>query len=181
LKKASAALVALDLVTIVGCSDGVQRTAAESTTPADTPEPGTSSSANPQPANGQGCANSCETLLWPRVMIAAMDGDGKELTTLTITASDESGRQLMSYLHGCPADLPNRYLCTYGLHGSAGNPEITITFTAAAAAVSKLIDLRPRNYCGREIAYVPVTLSTDGQLIVDDPTYVSPCADFDDP
>jgi hypothetical protein len=134
-----------------------------------------------EPEDGQRCLNSCESQPWPRVIIAARDANGAELTGASITAVDTEGSHLMSYLHGCPPGLPVRYLCTYGLHGAAGNPELTISFRAESGEVSEAIALRPQSYCGREIAYLTLFSSLEHGLIIENVEFISPCLDFDTP
>ena len=54
-----------------------------------------------------------------------------------------------------------------------GSAEVTVTHNGYSA--SELIEDNKFNYCGRDIAYVVVTLHEDGPPTFGDPVYVSPC------
>ncbi len=133
-----------------------------------------------EPDAMQSCSNPCESQLWPRVIVSIRDQNASELTNVRLRAFDQDGTQLPSYLHGCP-ELPNQYLCTYGVHGPGKESELKLYFDNEVEEVSAAVALGPQNHCGRELAYLSVLSSLERRLTIHDVRYISPCLNFDVP
>lgn len=124
------------------------------------------------------CTSSCEAQLWPRLIVAIFDEEGAEVENTTIVAVDQNGNELTLYVHGCPT-LSKRYMCTYGAFGFVEGSVVNLQVRLGSEEQAKQVALRPPNHCGREIAYVGVSVTSDRKLSFATPEYISPCLQFD--
>ena len=125
------------------------------------------------------CPEGCSSHLWPRVIVGVIPprGSDKEgIDFVRVKFRDQQGTVFDGNPHGCP-DTPG-ILCTFSFFSSPADRFVTLqveSIEAGDLASKAIIQLGPFNYCGRDIAYVTVTLAANLPPEIHPPEFVSPC------
>jgi hypothetical protein len=120
-----------------------------------------------------GCADSCETYLWPRLIVGVL-GDEQAVTIQVDLAS----RHATLERGGCPTPLDTtRYACSYSIG--------TASFDAGARLYAYVVDggdpvtvdvpLGKFNYCGTDITYIEYDTMKHAWSSA---RYISPCREI---
>lgn len=128
------------------------------------------------------CGNSpCESVTWPRLVVALSDlrprGDGGIPTAEQVTTSAyyDGAERPPGTSGGCALGF-DVIRCSDSFFGRPGLTSMTLHVQLGGqTGQSKTVALKPFNYCGNDLAYVAVTVASDGSVSIGDPTYVSPC------
>lgn len=122
-----------------------------------------------------GCANSCETNDWGRLIVAMfplVDAGAMEAVTIEVVGSDGVARP--NEPNSCH-DIPAPYSCTFEYSFGSTTSSVTITARVGGNVGSTEVALKPLNYCGREIAYATVTVDAAEAPLFGAVEYISPC------
>ena len=98
--------------------------------------------------------------------------DAGQLTLTVLRGDGGSGAAVPAT--GCPPfdfGLP----CPYAFNGDCATRDMTIVVTSPDGRIEKDVQLYPFNYCGLDVAYVAVTVDSNGTAI-GKPQYITPCA-----
>jgi hypothetical protein len=116
------------------------------------------------------CKNECETLDWPRLILAIAGPAGGQVDDVQVEYASGARRPADSAL--CPRELPASLTCTYTAIGAG---PITVTVSAPGrASASQMIELADFNYCARDIAYVEIEVNEE-ETVFHETRYLSPC------
>ena len=126
------------------------------------------------------CKEGCETNMWPRIIVGVIPQENitldiHELLQIRIMLGD--GTIYEGHREGCPK-LPEDIICTVSFFTAPKDKFATILVKMTDRKDVELqskIRLGEFNYCGRDIAYVPVTLSQELMPHIGAAQLVSPC------
>ncbi len=131
---------------------------------------GTSSNA---PAGG--CATSCETRGWGRIIVGAISvGDAGALPPLTAHAEFSDGFSTALDALQCQA-LPPPYVCSFNAFGNPKETWVRVTVNTPDHSVTQTVNLMKFNLCGRDIAYLPMFVDAGSEPMFGEVSYISPC------
>ena len=130
-------------------------------------------------ADERPCAAGCESNIWPRLVLgveAPAPEDSDPATLVRATMRDEAGAVFEGHLHGCPEMAG--VSCGYSFFTTPRDRRVTLTVEPvdrSAPAVQAEIPLGRFNTCGREIAYVIVTVVPGAAPSIGAARLTSPC------
>lgn len=124
----------------------------------------------------QGCASSCETLRWGRLVVGFVNQqDGALPEPIALEAIEPDGFTLSVDRQGCH-DLPPPYLCTYEYPGRPDVTSVIIVAHAGASQAETTVALKPFNYCSRDVAYMEVLVDSPNAPTFGAVEYINPCS-----
>ena len=126
------------------------------------------------PADGGSCSTSCETSLWPRLIVGVVEPlDASAPKVTEARAIDTTGKEWMAIEGGCA--VTGRFVCSYSWFTSPSDRHMRIVIELAdGTSVSSDVELSPFNRCARRIAYLQLSLADQTFAPV---RYISPCLD----
>ena len=125
-----------------------------------------------------GCANTCETDLWPRLIVGVIPPEG--VTTpgeelVSVRGRYEDGRVRDGHERGCP-EMPPQFVCSFSFFSAPKDRFIFLEVEDPGTGIGEVnVELGQHNYCGRNIAYVLIYLSVDTMPEIAGPEYIFPC------
>ncbi|HEX7480240.1 MAG TPA: hypothetical protein VF331_20740 [Polyangiales bacterium] len=133
--------------------------------------------------DGGGCgASSCESITWPRLVVALFDERPNSRSRFQLPAdvsvvaiSGATVIQPMADGGGCPNGF-NVINCSYLFYGYPGLEQLELHVgVGSQIGVVKSVALKAFNYCGDDLSYVKLTVAVDSTVTLSEPQYVSPC------
>lgn len=123
--------------------------------------------------DARGCASSCETNDWGRLIVGVVNLADVSLTPL-VRVVDSTGFESPTDPQNCH-DIPPPYVCTYEQSFGSDAKSATIIVEWGAFEEVTSVNLSQFNYCGRDIAYVEIWISAALPPRFSDVQYISPC------
>jgi hypothetical protein len=118
---------------------------------------------------------------FPQMLVGVIPPPGfqgpeiKSLARLTVYFEDGSMFEFVDVPTGCPLQVMN-ILCTTPVFAGENDSSLDLEVESLSGAVAKEhVELLARDHCGSNVAYVAVTVDTDGALAITAPRYISPC------
>jgi hypothetical protein len=123
--------------------------------------------------------STCHRGLWPRLIIGLIPmAPTKErledaFSVQVRSAGQRDFRDIRKRM--CP-EGGGSIVCSYGYFPGAMERDLEVLITGPDGVDQvATVSLMEHNYCGRDIAYLPVVVDSDGQLTIGTLRYVSPC------
>ena len=99
----------------------------------------------------------------------------KALAHLIVQFADGSTFDFVDVPPGCPLQVMN-VACTVPVYTGDSDAFVDLKVESLTGVMAKQhVEIRARNHCGSDVAYVAVTAEADGSLAIIPPRYISPC------
>lgn len=114
--------------------------------------------ANDRAETDEDCDPACGG--WPNVIIGIQPTNGH----VAVTVETSSGWRGPAIEGGCPVGFDTtRYLCSFTTFTTAADTSVAILATVDGTALPEhTLDLRPHNFCARDVAYAELEFADTG-------------------
>jgi hypothetical protein len=129
----------------------------------------------PETAEPDMRCSSCESNGWGRVIFGRIAvGDAGSAPELSGSFEYPNGMAFDVDPKSCH-ELPPPYVCTFMAYAYPAADSVKATFKSEAWQTDITVKLAKFNYCGREIAYVPILVEAGKPPKIGEISYISPC------